>query len=209
MASEYGERARKLSAFSRQNSWNPSSRVSSRSRPSDVEEGGARQAHRGFDHHRQRPGNDLAVDRIRHRQIAVLPAQEAQVDCVFEIVRRHVGTEKAAFEDRLDHPAQAGLAQSFGERVEVGIPAQHQAFLGLLDRGRSDLFRSVGHFDLDQLPRQRVDQPGLTLGQLEDARQRFGLEDLTGRSLVLPAKRGHFFGGEITQGERLDLDVER
>ncbi len=90
----------------------------------------------------------------------------------------------------------------------MGVAAQDQAFLGAIDPAPADRYLPVRRFDLDQLARQRIDQPGLAQGQLENAFEGRRLESLSGRLLVLAAQDRHLFGGEIPQGQGFDLDVE-
>jgi hypothetical protein len=61
---------------------------------------------------------------------------------------------------------------------------------------------------LDGLLGERVDEPGLALGELEGAGVGARGEDLAGVGGVLGVELGDLVGGEVQEGEGADLDVE-
>ena len=88
-----------------------------------------------------------------------------------------------------------------------GSSRQNQSLLGVIDGLDAD-----GPLDLQllhQLPGKRVEQPGLTAGQLRDAAHRLRSKTLPRLGRVLLKQRGHFSFGKGGQGQRFHLDVER
>jgi hypothetical protein len=158
----------------------------------------------------QRARQHLAVDRIGDHQAAVLGApQQAQIEQVVAIRLRH-DAERGPGQHRLDEAAHPRLAQLVGELIQVGDAAQDQVLLGLVDQRDVDGAGAVAPGgDLEAaLVGQRIDQPGLALGQVPDPLQGLGREDLPGLGRVLAEQRGHLLGGEVPQAQRLGLDVE-
>ena len=132
---------------------------------------------------------------------------EAEVEDVAEVVFGD-GGEGLAGEEGLDDLADAGLAEALGEAVEVGVLAADQLLLGGVDDGRGDRLGGIGDELLDRLLGERVDQPGLALGEVKGACAGLGGEDLAGVLGVLGVELGDLLGGEVAEGEGADLDVE-
>jgi hypothetical protein len=114
------------------------------------------------------------------------PRAQAEVEQVLDVVLRHLA-QRGAGQHRLDDPAHPRLAQLVGELVQVGDAAQDQVLLGLVDQRHVDGAGAIApgrHLEAG-LVGQRVDQPGLALGQLPDPLQGLGGERLAGLGGVL------------------------
>jgi hypothetical protein len=83
-------------------------------------------------------------------------------------------------EHRLEDRPHSRLAEPIHEAVEVRVLAADQQLFGCVDIGGADGLGRVGDQHLGELPRQGVDQPWLTLAELEGAGDRLGREHLAG-----------------------------
>src|SRR5690348_474311 len=79
-------------------------------------------------------------------------------------------TRDGAGEHGLEDGADARLSQALGEAVQVRLLALHQQHLGTLDVRAPDGLGGIRDDLLDRHLRQRVDEPGLALGELEGPR---------------------------------------
>jgi hypothetical protein len=105
----------------------------------------------------------------------------------------------------VNHVAGIRGRASRGPAVEVRILPPDQDLLGLIDRGRCDRLRPILHQHLDELSRQRVDEPGLPLGQMVCTIHRFGEEDLPSLRRVLSVQLSHL----IARDEPADVGQAR
>ncbi len=87
--------------------------------------------------------------------------------------------------------------------------SQNQPLLRLLHMLDADRLRRKNLDFFDNLPGQRVDQPRLPRGQLHRPRHRRRGENLPGLGRVLAVQLSHLARGEISQPQRLQLDIER
>ncbi len=91
----------------------------------------------------------------------------------------------------------------------MDVVAGDEDLLGAVHVRPRDRLRGIGHHHLDELPGERVDEPGLPAGQHEGAVHGLRLEALPRVRGVLGVERGHLVPGEAPQRERLHEDVER
>lgn len=105
--------------------------------------------------------------------------------------------------------AHAGVTQALGEAVEVRVLTLDEGLARLVDVGDRDGSRCLGNDDLDQLLRERVDQPGLAARHGGHMLGGVGEKGLTGVGGVLAQQLAHLDGREVPQGEGSIFDVER
>jgi len=117
--------------------------------------------------------------------------------------------QRLAREHRLDDGAHPRLAEPFDQAIEVRVLPPDEDLCRLVHVRRADGLRPVSHEHLGELPRQSVDEPRLALGQREGPVYRFGDEGLARLRGVLAVERGDLVPGEVAQGDRVRLDVER
>jgi hypothetical protein len=175
-----------------------------------VEPGWADPRQRGLRRKGQHARQHLAIDRIGHDHPAgTVQAQQSQVDQVLNIVRRYLA-QAGTRQHRLDDLAHARLAQLVGELIQMRDATLDQVLLGLVDHGQVDRATAVApgaHVEAG-LVGERVDQPGLTAGQVPDLLQGLGGEDLPGLGGVLQQQGVDLVLIEVAQAQRLGLDVE-
>ena len=158
---------------------------------------------------RQHPGDDLAVDRIRDDQSCRwIASRQTEVHDELPVV---VGgaVNRGPRQDRLDHLPNARLPKAFRETVEMGVLPRDQDLLCGVDVLAGDGGGGIGDDDLEDLASERIDEPGLPLGEVESAFKRPGRKLLAGLCRVLTVELGDLLRREGTEGEGLDLDVER
>ena len=109
--------------------------------------------------------DDLLVDGIGDAHGASR-RHEAQVDDVLEVGVEGGIPLDGAREDRPQDAADRLFPEAREERVEVGGAREDQALFGLLDVGRLDGIGQRHLLLFDDLPGQRVAEPGLALGEL-------------------------------------------
>jgi hypothetical protein len=146
---------------------------------------GAIGAHKVFDATGEDSRNDLSIDGIGEAEPhAGASFHEAEIHDILPVIFREIGGMIAAEhgdEDAFD----SFLAESLGERVEVGISALDQDFFGLLDILKGDAFRTHSDEIPDHDVGEGVDEPGLASGEVPDGVESFELKRLPGLGGVL------------------------
>ena len=141
----------------------------------------------------------LPVQRIGDRDGPVDP-DEPQVADVFQVVARQVRGGLAAAEEQLYDAADARFGQLVGELVQMRVAAQDDPFARLIDRGDRHRPPAAAFGQaLDRVLRERVDQPGLPVGERPDAALRFRRPSLPGRRGMLREQPPDLVVREVAQ----------
>ncbi len=149
------------------------------------------------------------IDRVGdHQPACLITAHQSQVDHKLTVIGGHV-TERPTRQDRLDDATHARFTQSLGQAVEMRVLTLDQDFFGDIEVFRSNFCCWVWRNDLDDLTRQCIDQPGLTLCQIECLVDGSRREHLPRVIRVLLIKRGYILERERIQGNRICFDIER
>ena len=146
----------------------------------------------------QHADDHLVVDGVGDAH-GVVARDEAQVADVGEVVVEVVAGHVVAGDERLEDAAHAGLVEPREQGVEVRRARQDEPLLGRVDvLGGDGLGRRDLHL-VDDLARERVDEPGLARRQLEGARERVLGEGLPRVRGVLPVERAHVVEREVAE----------
>ena len=157
---------------------------------------------------RQHAGDHLAVDRVRDSDRCVR-CDEPEVPEVGDVVVVGLQVEHVARQHRTEDLLDAGFGEPGRERVQMGRPGKDELFLRrlqMVDRDR--LCHGNGEF-FDGLAGECVDEPRLAGGQFVGVVDGAGGEGLAGLGGVLGVEVGDLVQGEVTEPQRLQLDVER
>ncbi len=152
--------------------------------------------------------DDFPVDRVgdpdRRRG-----GDQTQVAQVGEVVVVGLDRQDVAGEYRPEDLLDPGFGEPGGEGVQMGGPRQDQPFLRLFDMLGGDRLGHRNRDLLDDLPSQGVDQPRLARGQGDRPLDGVRRERLPGVGRMLAVQGTHLVGSEVTQPQRLHLDIER
>ncbi len=133
---------------------------------------------------------------------------QPEVAYILQVVVVRVELRQCAGQHRFDDAADAGLGEACGQGVEVGGTGENQPLLGRFHVIQSDPLWGGNREFLDDFTGQRVDQPRLPGGQLDRPVHRLCSERLAGLGGVLGVELADLVGGEISQPQRLQLDIE-
>ncbi len=148
-------------------------------------------------------GDDFAVDGIGDLWAKGCAADQAEVGHVAQVILADRTLQFVPLQHRLDDPAHTRFLQLVGQLIQVRFAAQDQVLLRFLDHLGGDGPAAVAAHAHRKcgLVGQRIHQPGLTLCQMPDRRQRIRLEGLTGLRRVLQQQPLHLWLREVAQAQ--------
>lgn len=114
-----------------------------------------------------------------------------QIPGVAHVVVEGVAAHRVAGNQGLDDAADTRLGEAGEQRVEVGGAGEDEALFGLVDGLRGDGLRGGDVHLVHDFPGERVDEPRLSGGELEDAGDRLVREELPGLVGVLGVQAAH------------------